>query len=75
MSWRVKFLNNTVEGMLEELPVDMQAGFLRISELIQADGLERVREPYVKHLEGPLWEMHLKGQEWHCPCDLLNGYR
>ena len=31
-------------------------------ELIQAHGLERVREPYVKHLEGPLWEMRLKGR-------------
>jgi hypothetical protein len=26
-------------------------------------GLERVREPYVKHLEGPLWEMRLKGKD------------
>jgi phage-related protein len=24
--------------------------------------LERVREPYVKHLEGPLWEMRMKGR-------------
>jgi hypothetical protein len=27
-------------------------GFERIANLIQANGLERVREPYVKHLEG-----------------------
>lgn len=25
-------------------------------------GLERMREPYVKHLEGPLWEMRMKGR-------------
>jgi phage-related protein len=25
-------------------------------------GLERVREPYVKQLEGVLWEMRLKGR-------------
>jgi len=31
--------------------------------LIQANGLERVREPYVKHLEGALWEMRLKGKD------------
>ena len=24
--------------------------------------MERVRNPYVKHLEGPLWEMRLKGR-------------
>ena len=26
-------------------------------------GLERIREPHVKHLEGPLWEMRMKGQD------------
>ncbi len=31
-------------------------------ELIQSHGLERVREPYVKHLEGSLWEMRMKGK-------------
>lgn len=24
--------------------------------------MERVREPYLKHLDGPLWEMRLKGR-------------
>jgi phage-related protein len=32
-------------------------------ELIGAVGLEKVREPYVKHLEGPLWEMRMKGKD------------
>jgi ribosome-binding protein aMBF1 (putative translation factor) len=31
-------------------------------ELIQSHGLECVREPYVKHLEGALWEMRMKGK-------------
>jgi phage-related protein len=31
-------------------------------ELIQVHGLERVREPYLKHLDGPLWEMRMKGK-------------
>ena len=26
-------------------------------------GLERVRGPYVDHLQGPLWEMRLKGRD------------
>ena len=43
--------------------MDMQASFLRISRLIESEGLHRVREPYVKHLEGPLWEMRLKGKD------------
>ena len=40
----------------------MRASFQRIVELIHEHGLERVREPYLKHLEGPLWEMRLKGK-------------
>jgi phage-related protein len=44
------------------LPVDIRAMFQRIVELIQSHGLERVREPYVKHLEGPIWEMRMRGR-------------
>ena len=32
-------------------------------ELIQECGLERIREPFVKHLEGRVWEMRLKGRD------------
>jgi hypothetical protein len=39
---------------LEALPVDMRAKFARIAFLIESVGLEKVREPHVKHLEGPL---------------------
>ena len=62
MSWIVEFLDEDVEAMLGALPVDIRAHFLRIVELIRSQGLERVREPYVKHLEAALWEMRLKGR-------------
>jgi phage-related protein len=62
MTWVVEFLNEKVQAMLEAFPEDIQANFLRIVDLIESDGLERVRAPYVKHLEGPLWEMRLKGR-------------
>jgi phage-related protein len=48
---------------LEAQPKDVQARFLRIVELIEGHGLERVREPYLKHLQGPLWEMRMKGRD------------
>ena len=41
----------------------MQARFRRIVELIQGYGLERVHEPHVKHMDGPLWEMRMKGRD------------
>ena len=31
--------------------------------LIQGMGLDQVRGPHIDHLEGPLWEMRLKGKD------------
>ena len=63
MAWVVELLDDRVREELEGLPPDMQARFRRIVELIQGYGLERVHEPHVKHLEGPLWEMRMKGKD------------
>jgi phage-related protein len=63
MAWVVELLDDRVRDELEALPPDMQARFRRIVELIQGYGLERVHEPHVKHLEGPLWEMRMKGKD------------
>jgi phage-related protein len=63
MAWVVELLDERVRDELEALPPDMQARFRRIVELIQGHGLELVHEPHVKHLEGPLWEMRMKGKD------------
>ena len=39
-----------------------RASFQRIVELIQSHGLDGVRETYLKHLEGPLGEIRMKGK-------------
>ena len=62
MVWLVEFFNEEVKEALDECPLDLRASLQRIVELIQSHGLERVREPYVKHLEGPLWEIRMKGK-------------
>lgn len=31
--------------------------------MIEEFGLERMREPHVKHLRDPLWEMRMKGRD------------
>lgn len=59
MQWTVVYLNEDVRAEVEGLSVDLRARFRRIIELVQSKGLERVREPYIKHLEGKLWEMRL----------------
>jgi phage-related protein len=63
MEWSVEFLNEEVQAELNVLPADIRASFERIVRLIVLGGLQQVREPYVKHLEGPLWEMRMKGKD------------
>jgi phage-related protein len=62
-AWTVETLNAAVDAELAALPEDMQARFFRIAELIAAFGLERVGKPHVDHIEGPLWEIRMKGAD------------
>ena len=63
MDWRVVYLNDIVRGEVEALSVEHRAAFRRIVELIAAKGLDRVHEPYIKHVEDKLWEMRLSGRD------------
>ena len=45
------------------MPGDVRASFERIVGLVQAMGLERVHEPYIKHIEDRIWEMRLRGKD------------
>ncbi len=63
MKWRVQFLDARVQAELEAFPSDIRARFERIVHLIEVHGLDRVREPYVKHLDGRIWEMRMKGKD------------
>jgi len=62
MGWTVETLDEKVDAEIEALPEDMRARLVRIAQLIEEIGLERVGEPHVKHIEGRLWEMRLKGR-------------
>lgn len=63
MGWTVETLNNTVDEELEALPADMRARFVRVSNLIETLGLERVGLPHVRHLRDRLWEIRMKGKD------------
>ncbi len=62
MAWVVELLNAHVRDEPEASSADIRTRFRRIVELIQDHGLEQMREPHVKHLEGRLWEMRMKGK-------------
>jgi phage-related protein len=63
MSWTVGYLDTIVEREIAELPIDMQARLRRIADMIEQLGLPAMREPYIKHLEGKLWEMRIAGRD------------
>jgi hypothetical protein len=52
MQWQVAILNETVVAEIAALPADIQGRFLRLGDRIRLLGLEAMREPHVKHLEG-----------------------
>jgi phage-related protein len=62
MKWTVEFLSNEVEEEFLDLPKDMQARFIRISELVASYGLENIGMPHIRHLVDKLWEIRAKGK-------------
>ncbi len=61
--WTVETLDQNVDAEILAMPADFQAAMARVVERIEAVGLERVREPHVKHLRGKLWEMRFNGRD------------
>jgi phage-related protein len=61
--WAVETLDATVTAEIEALPAEVRARLTRTAALIQEQGLERIGWPHIKHLEGKLWEIRLKGRD------------
>jgi hypothetical protein len=53
MSWTFVFVNSEAKAELDALSADVRASFERIVKLVQAFGLERVHEPYIKPMRAP----------------------
>ena len=61
--WKVEFLNESVEAEFDGLPTEIKAKIVRISQLIEQVGVSSVRQPYVRHLQGKIWEIRARGKE------------
>lgn len=61
-AWTVEFLNDAVEAEFLDIPKDLQARLVRITDLIEYYGLESLGMPYVRHLQDKLWEIRGKGK-------------
>lgn len=60
--WTVA-LHPLAEPELMALPADMRARFVRLAELLQEVGPQRVGLPHIRPLEGKLWEMRMQGRD------------
>ena len=47
---------------VKALPRDLQARFFQIGDMLIQHGPQRVGMPHVRHLDGELWEMRMKGK-------------
>ena len=45
------------------LPVSLRARMLRLLETVENVGLEALRAPHVRHLEGKLWELRVRAED------------
>jgi len=63
MQWSVETLNNSVDAEIEALPPALQARLIRLMEMVESVGLDQLREPHVKHIEGKMWELRAKASE------------
>ena len=62
MGWTV-FLDERLESWLNDTPKDIKARIISIVDLLVEHGPQNVREPYVKHLQGKLYEIRAKGKD------------
>ncbi len=61
MNWTVETVS-AVDAEIEALPVALRARMLRLLEVVENVGLEALRAPHVRHLDGKLWELRVRGE-------------
>ena len=61
MNWTVETVS-AVDAEIEALPVALRARMLRLLEVVENVGLEALRTPHVRHLDGKLWELRVRAE-------------
>ena len=61
MNWTVETVS-AVDAEIEALPVALRARMLRLLEVVENVGLEALRAPHVRHLDGKLWELRARAE-------------
>ena len=61
MNWTVETVL-AVDAEIEALPVALRARLIRLLEVVENVGLEVLRAPHVRHLDGKLWELRVRAE-------------
>ena len=61
MGWTVETVS-AVDAEIEALPVALRVRLIRLLEMVENVGLEMLRAPHVRHLEGRLWELRVRAK-------------
>jgi len=61
MNWTVETVS-AVDAEIEALPVALRARLIRLLEVVENVGLEALRAPHVRHLDGKLWELRVRAE-------------
>ncbi len=59
--WTAETLS-TVDAEIEALPVGLRARLLWLLETVENVGLEALRAPHVRHLDGKLWQLRVRAE-------------
>ncbi len=62
MTWTVETVS-AVDAEIEDLPIALRARLVRLLEVVENVGVNALRAPHVRHLEGKLWELRVKARE------------
>lgn len=61
--WTVRYISEAAQDEVEALPSELREKFDRLRDRIEASGLDRLREPHARHVEGKLWELRMSGRD------------
>ena len=61
MGWTVETAS-AVDAEIEALPVALRARLLRLLETVETVGLDALRAPHVRHIDGKLWELRVRAE-------------
>jgi len=62
MPWKVETVR-AADAEIEALPAALRARLIRLLEAVENIGLEALRSPHGRHLEGKLWELRAKAKD------------